>query len=89
MYGKYAHGQDYQNNPKSNEEIEKMIDGYKFWFVKNKFSFTELMQMEKTIKQNLIVKLQKWSKVIRANLLWNARFWLAKKFWERHLVSIN
>ena len=30
MYGKYAHGQDYQNNPKCNEEIEKMIDGYRF-----------------------------------------------------------
>ena len=29
----------------------------------------EPMHMEKTIKQNLIVKLQKWLKVIRANFL--------------------
>ena len=53
--------------------------------------------MEKTIKQNLIVKLQKWSKVIRANLFWKARllfdwpenFALNLIGMERHLVSIN
>ena len=63
MYGKYAHGQDYQNNPKSNEEIEKMIEGYKYWSYKlwyNKFSFMEHMQTEKTINWNLIAKYQKW-----------------------------
>ena len=63
MYGKYAHGQDYQNNPKSNEEIEKMIDGYKYWSYKlwyNKFSSMEHMQTEKTTNHIQIAKYQKW-----------------------------
>ena len=42
----------------------------------------EPMQMEKTIKQNLIVKLQKWSKVIRANFFeMSTSFWLARIIW--------